>query len=120
MNFTYLNNFPKLNKLSEYCKEAEDFVISNPSISATCARRAMEYIVKMIYSSIVADDSGLTVFEMVTDSSFIEYIDDSTLINTIHYIRKMGNVAVHDGGLTQDESKKILEELHFLEYLKSY
>lgn len=114
MNFAYLKAFPELKKLSSYCSEAEEFVISKPSISATSARKAMEYIVKMIYSSIVADDTRLTVFEMTTDARFVGYINDPILINSIHFIRKMGNVAVHDGELTQDEAKKILEELHFL------
>ena len=114
MNFTYLNAFPELKKLSGYCTEAEEFAISKPNISATSARKAMEYIVKMIYSSIVNDDGGLTVFEMTTDARFVGYVNDPILINTIHFIRKMGNVAVHEGELTKDESKKILEELHFL------
>ena len=30
MNFTYLNAFPDLKKLSGYCTEAEEFAISNP------------------------------------------------------------------------------------------
>lgn len=114
MNFTYLNAFPELKKLSGYCTEAEEFAISKPNISATSARKAMEYIVKMIYSSIVTDDGGLTVFEMTTDARFVGYVNDPILINTIHFIRKMGNVAVHEGELTKEESKKILEELHFL------
>ena len=36
------------------------------------------------------------------------------LFNSIHYIRKMGNVAVHEGALSVDEALKVLEELHFL------
>ena len=115
MNFDYLQSFPELKKLHEYCAEAEEFAQSKPSISAAAARKAIEYIVKMIYASLVGEgEPSRTVFEMATDVRFTNYLNDPMLINTIHYIRKMGNVAVHDGALTQEESCKVLEELHFL------
>ena len=114
MNFDFLKPFSDLRKLYEYCEEAEEFALSKPNISAASARKAMEFIVKMIYASVVREDYGFTLFEMVTDARFVGYVDDSTLINSIHYIRKMGNVAVHDGALNKDDALKILEELHFL------
>ena len=114
MNFDFLKRYPDLKKLYTYCTEAEEFALSKPNISATSARKAMEFIVKMIYSSLVGQDYGFTVFEMVTDVRFVNYVNDPTLINSIHYIRKMGNVAVHDGNLNQTEALKVLEELHFL------
>lgn len=114
MNFDFLKAFPDLNKLYDYCSEAEEFALYKPNISATSARKAMEFIVKMIYTSIVGMDFGYTVFEMLTDVRFTDYVGDPTLINSFHYIRKMGNVAVHEGELSKDESLKILEELHFL------
>ena len=114
MNFDFLKPFPKFNKLYTYCSEAEEFALTKPNISATSARKAMEYIVKMIYASAVGQDYGFTVFEMVTDVRFVDYVNDPTLISSIHYIRKMGNVAAHDGTLSTEESLKVLEELHFL------
>ena len=51
---------------------------------------------------------------MATDYRFIQYVNDQILLNSIHYIRKMGNVAVHEGVLSVDEALKVLEELHFL------
>ena len=115
MNFTYLSSFPRFAKLYEYCSEAEEFAISKPNISATSARKAMEYVVKFIYkSNVCVEDYGLTVFEMITDVRFTAYINDSVFINSLHYIRKMGNVAAHDGALNRDDSLKILEELHFV------
>ncbi len=114
MNFDYLKAFSKLNKLYEYCSEAEEFAVYKPNISATSARKAMEYIVKSIFISLFGQDYGFNVFEMTNSPSFIEYVNDETLIHTIHYIRKMGNVAVHEGNVSKEESLKILEELHFL------
>ena len=48
MNFDYIKTKPELNKLYGYCCEAEEFALSKPNISATSARKAMEFIVKMI------------------------------------------------------------------------
>lgn len=114
MNFDYIKSFPDLKKLYGYCSEAEEFVLYRPNISATSARKAMEFIVKMIYASLVGQGYSFTVFEMITDARFINYVADPTLINTLHYIRKMGNVAVHEGEISEAESLKVLEELHFL------
>lgn len=115
MNFDYLQAFPDLKKLHEYCAEAEEFAVCKPNISAAAARKAIEYIVKMIYTSLVGEqEAARTVFEMTQDVRFKNYLNDPTLLGTIHFIRKMGNVAVHDGAVTQAESRKVLEELHFL------
>ena len=114
MNFEYLKRFPELNKLYTYCSEAEEFALSKPSISATSARKAMEYIVKMLYSTAIGELYGMTVFDLLNDYRFKEYINDPVLMNSIHYIRKMGNVAVHEGNLTRQEALKVLEQLHFL------
>lgn len=114
MNFDYLKPFPDLAKLHEYCTEAEEFALSKPNISATSARKAMEFMVKLIYASLVGQDYGPTVFEMVTDVRFAEYVKSPTLMNSIHYIRKMGNIAVHEGNITAEEALHVLEELHYL------
>lgn len=115
MNFSYLEAFPKFRKLYEYCVEAEEFVATKPNISATSARKAMEFIVKFIYlAEIPCADAHLTVFEMVSDPLFKDYINDNTILSSIHYVRKMGNAAAHDGNLNAEEGMKVLEELHFL------
>lgn len=114
MNFDYMKQFTQLAKLYEYCEEADEFAVTKPNISVTAARKAVEYIVKLIYSSIVSYDCGATVFEMLTDMRFTDYVSDETLMSSFHYVRKMGNVAVHDGGLTTDDSLHVLEHLHFL------
>jgi len=114
MNFDYMKNASDFAQLYTYCCEAEEFAFSKPNISVTSARKAMEYVVKMIYGAVIDSTQGRTVFEMVTDPRFTGYINDQILLNSIHYIRKMGNIAVHDGTLTAADALKVLEELHFL------
>lgn len=94
MNFKFLQPFLKLRKLYEYCCEAEEFALTKPNISATSARKGMEFMVKMIYASLTGE-YGVSVFEMVTDTRFVDYVNDQILINSIHYIRKMGKLFLH-------------------------
>ena len=114
MNFDFLKPFPDLLKLYNYCVEADEFALSKPNISASSARKAMEYIVKLIYNSVLGQTSASTVFEMVTDPDFTSYVNNEDILSAIHYIRKMGNVAVHEGDLEPDEAVTVLDELHFL------
>ena len=114
MNFDYMKNAPDFAQLYTYCCEAEEFVLVKPNISVTSARKAMEYVVKLLYGAAIDDIRGKTVLEIATDYRFIQYVNDQILLNSIHYIRKMGNVAVHEGVLSVDEALKVLEELHFL------
>ena len=116
MNFSFLKSFSQFNSLYESCVDAEEFAITKPTISVQCARKAMEFIVRAIYKAEVPyANTSLTIFEMMTDPLFKDYIGDDTVISTLHYIRKMGNGASHPGAsYTQDESLKVLEELHFL------
>lgn len=114
MNFTYLEKCSKLKKLYEYCLDAEEFVFSKPSICAVSARKANEFIVKMIYSAAVGQDYGFTVFDMMTDARFVEYINSPIMLNSMHFVRKMGNTAAHGDSLSQNEALAMLKELHFI------
>lgn len=115
MNFDYLQMIPQMNSLYCSCREAERFVVSDPSISASAARRSIEYLVKLVYSSSVTPYiEGLGIYDMLTDPAFTRHIDDQDLINTIHVIRKAGNRAVHEGNLNASEAQNILKKLHYV------
>ena len=114
MNFNYLKKFPNLRKLTSFCNDAEQLVYSRPYLSGMSARQALEYLVKLVYAAKVAPLDGLTMFDMLDDQRFIDWLGDSYVLNTIHYVRKMGNAAVHQGDLTSSEALSVLENLHFL------
>ena len=114
MNFDYLKEFPNLRKLTNFCNDAEQLVYSRPYLSGMSARQAMEYLVKLVYAAKVAPTDGLTMFDMLDDQRFIDWLGDSYVLNTIHYVRKMGNAAAHQGDLTSSEALSVLENLHFL------
>ena len=114
MNFEFLKSLDGINILYDSCCNAESFARRDPDISCTEARKAMEYIIKLIYTTVVDREIyGVTTFEMMTDSRFVEYVDDPQLMDAMHYIRKHGNQAVHSGGTTAETSLHALKYLHF-------
>ena len=113
MNFTYLQNNSDLSVLFSCCKECEEFARNHPNISITAARKTVEYIVKLLYGTkINSDIRGLSLYEMLSDYDFREYLDDKTLLDAIHFIRRKGNQAVHEGNMNYDEAMEVLEKLH--------
>ena len=48
-NFEYLKDLKDFKDLYEYCSTSESFVATNPEISASFCRKALEYTVKSIY-----------------------------------------------------------------------
>lgn len=115
MNFSYLENQTDLESLYTSCRESEEFALTKPDISATSARKAMEFIVKYIYSGIESyPPYGFTVYDMIRDPRFQNQFADPAMLNSIDYIRRTGNAAVHKGNLTIEDSMRVLEQLHFL------
>lgn len=105
MNFSFLENQQELSALRAYCNECECFVRSRADISITAARKAMEYMVKLLYGTHISlDIQGLTLFDMLSDYDFRDYIADQNLMNAIHHIRKKGNQAVHEGNMTPQDA----------------
>lgn len=65
MNFGYLENNDSFVALYTACREAEEFALMKPDISAMSARKAMEWVVRYIYSEIDANPPyGYTVFDI--------------------------------------------------------
>lgn len=115
VNFEYIKQLPGFEGLYNCCYEAECFAAKNPDISMTSSRKAMEFIVKMLYGSAISTEIyGLTMFDMLSDPDFIKYVDDRPLLDAIHFIRKLGNQAVHQGNLTKAEALEVLKRLHFV------
>ncbi len=115
MNFQYLAGLDTMGPLYGYCTEAEEFVSARPGISVTSARKAAEYIVKLIYASAVNENiAGMTLFDMLSDNAFVSYIGDDALLDAIHQIRRKGNIAVHEGGIGESDAMRTLEDLHFV------
>ena len=113
MNFDYLKNIDSLNDLCSFCKDAESFVLSRPDLSATQSRKALEYLVKLVYR--LRNDSvpqRSSLFELVSSEDFTNFINDEPMLNALHYIRKVGNIAVHNDEVSQKEALFSLKQLY--------
>ena len=115
MNFDFLEPIEIIRPFYQFCKDAEEFALSKPDFCGVSARKAIEYIVRLMYTAAIQTDANqLTVYDMLCAPDFVMYLDDRTLLNAIHFIRRKGNTAVHQGGLTDKEAEEIVEQLHFV------
>ncbi|MDR0831644.1 MAG: DEAD/DEAH box helicase family protein, partial [Bacillales bacterium] len=112
MNFKYLEK-TNFTDLMLYCQTAEESVKSDPSLSASYSRKALEYLVKYIYALKKWDVSDrASLFELTTTQQFDLFINSSQLIAIIHYIRKIGNSAIHNEKVSYKEANLSLINLH--------
>ena len=105
LNFDFLDGKKGFTRLHQYCHTAEITQKSNPSESALNSRRALEYMVDIIYflkSLPTVEHESL--YNKVTKTEFVEYINDDDLLRALHYIRKAGNRAAHVGDTTKPQS----------------
>lgn len=115
MNFDFLKSITIIRPFYEFCRDAEDFALSKPDFCGASARKAIEYIVRLMYTAAIQTEANqLTVYDMLCTPDFVMYLDDRTLLNAIHFIRRKGNTAVHQGGLTEKEAMEVVEQLHFV------
>lgn len=115
MNFVYLEDQVEFTALYSACREAEEFALTKPDISATSARKAMEFIVKYIYTGFEPyPPYGCTVYDMIGDPRFQNQFADRAMLDSIDFIRRTGNAAVHKGNLNVEAAMQVLEHLHFL------
>ena len=113
MNFDYIKNIESLSDLYLFCIDAESFVLSRPDLSAGQSRKALEYLVKLVYqlrNNSIPQRSSL--FELVSSEDFTNFINDASMINALHYIRKVGNIAIHNDEVSQKEALLSLKQLH--------
>ena len=81
LNFDYLNGKPGFTRLYDFCHTAEITQISNPDESALNSRRALEYLVDIIYylKSFTLEPRA-NLFQKVDSEDFKAYINDRDLM----------------------------------------
>ena len=105
-NFDYLKQIPALSDLYNFCHAAEEMQLSDYDSCGWNCRKALEWTVRAVYKlkhQPVGERDNL--YTLSTGKPFTELIaDDDKLMMAVHYIRKVGNVAVHQGGITEREA----------------
>lgn len=112
-NFDFLKGNPDFADLYALCNEAEIWQLSDPEKSALSSRKALEYIVKGIYLlKGFPYNERASLFELVEQEEFKVFINDCELMRALHFIRKAGNNAAHDGSVTRKDSFFSVLNLH--------
>ena len=115
MNFEFLKSVPGAGSLYKECRDAEKLASAMPSLSSTCARKALEIIVKLLYTAGVGTPQpNASLFELVSDRAFEDFIKDDTVLTAIHTVRKIGNRAAHTSSVSPQEACGALEQLQYI------
>lgn len=104
-NFSYLQDIPELATLHKFCDDAECSHNTNTDVCALNCRRALEWIVRALYSlKHIQVESKDSLYTLMSSEPFMEFLDDSRLMMAAHFVRKVGNKAAHTGGVKGGES----------------
>lgn len=104
-NFDYLKDIPELAQLHHLCELCEQRQYVEPDSSAINARKALEWIVKAIYKmKNVEPGERASLLQLTTSDVFADFIADPELMKAVHWIRKVGNLAAHDGNVTRSDA----------------
>lgn len=114
MNFDYIKSLQDYEKLYKYCNNAESFVLSNCEISAISCRQALEFIVKTFYMQQVGFvPENSTLADLIKDYRFSSCVDKA-MLESIRFVRKIGNAAAHGEQINQKNIVLALESLSYI------
>jgi len=119
-NFDFIKSEPKFDTFADVAVSAEKILPIDYAASVINCRRAMEFAIKWMYSvdrSLVMPWDDKLVSLMSTDE--FRDIVDADLLQRMHFIRKVGNSAAHDGKkITKEQAVLCLENLYiFLDFV---
>ncbi|MCH5218448.1 MAG: DEAD/DEAH box helicase family protein [Muribaculaceae bacterium] len=104
-NFDFLKDIPALSQIHEYCELAESRVNTEPVTSAIYARKALEALVRIIYRlKNVEIKERASMSDLVHDPMFVEFISNADLMRAITWVRRVGNLAAHNGEITKRDA----------------
>lgn len=105
LNFDYLKEIPALAPLHRLCELCETRQYTEPEISAINGRKALEWLVKAIYKmKNVEPGERASLMQLTTSDVFADFLGDPELMKAAHWIRKVGNLAAHDGKVTRSDT----------------
>lgn len=116
-NFDFLKDINGFGQVYNLCRQVEEFQSIDPMRSAQCGRLALETMARIVYylKSWTIEKEKPTLFDMVTDERFVSFIGSDDMMKRIHYIRKVGNNAMHvsDHTITRRESFFLTLNLYY-------
>ncbi len=105
LNFDYLKEIPELATLYELCDRCEQRQYAEPDSAAINARKALEWLVKAIYKMKgVEPGERASLLQLTSADTFVDFLADEALMKAVHWIRRVGNLAAHDGQVTRRDA----------------
>lgn len=115
-NFDIIKDNPALVTLYEYCSKAEQFQLQAAEVSASYARKALEWMLSIIYHvNDYEKPSTPSLFNMMNAQPFKDFMGPmgGELLDHLHAVRKIGNNASHPGHtITTGQSLFALVTIH--------
>ena len=107
-NFNFLKEEKQFESFAETAITAEKLYNINTNVCVSTCRQAMEFAIKWVYSidSEIKKPSQETLAVLMSSKDFEDVMNEETL-KRMNFIRKLGNVAIHDP--TRQYSKKEAE-----------
>lgn len=113
-NFDYLKEQPLFTTLYNRCDQAEMFCKIDPDKSAMSCRRALEWIVDLIYRVQHWEVTPrMSLFEKVQDQRFVSFINSRDLMQKLHFVRSVGNRAAHQSGVSKRDSEYAVLDIYY-------
>lgn len=114
-NFDFLKSYPQLDTFADVAISAEKILNIDAGASIFNCRRAMEFAVKWMYSV----DKDLerpydTSLVTLMSNEYFREVVGSDIYKRMDFIRKVGNIAAHEGKkISIEQAKLCLENLYY-------
>ena len=111
-NFDFLEGKIEYSEILNLCVEAEK--ADKPADIALRCREALESVVRFIYRrECVRVPEKATMLELLDGSVIAPFVDNAVVLESLHFIRKLGINAKHDTKIKKTHAKLALENLEF-------
>lgn len=110
--FDFISQKTEYKEIFDACILAEN--AKTPSDMASCCRKALTNIVEFIYDKHkVPMQVNATLLELLDNKVITGFVNNSVIMETLHFIRKLGMNAQHDKNIKKKHAKLALDNLAF-------
>lgn len=116
-NFDFIKDLDGLSRAYGSCNNAEELAISKPDLSIISSRKGAECLARLIYRVAYREEAEQLEFaSILSDIRVKNYLKNNRgILNAFHYIRRMGNEAVHTSEEeSPDDAIEVLKNLHYV------
>ena len=110
--FDFISQKTEYKEIFDVCVLAEN--AKTPSDMASCCRKALTNIVEFIYDKHkVPMQVNATLLELLDNKVITGFVNNSVIMETLHFIRKLGMNAQQDKNIKKKHAKLALDNLAF-------